>query len=369
MNDQSSPPQPAIVPPPDQGLPSVKERHPGKARHSAGERRWFRFKQNRRAIVSLWVFLTLFGVSLLSDFLANDKPLYIQYRGKSYFPLWKDYPETAFGGDFDTTADYRDPYVAGLITKSGWMLWPPIRFSYTTINYNLPSPAPSPPTVTNWLGTDDNGRDVLARLLYGFRISVLFGLTLTVLSSIVGIIAGALQGYFGGLLDLLFQRFMEVWSGMPTLFLLIILSSVVEPNFWWLLGITLLFGWMGLVGVVRAEFLRARNFEYVLAARALGMGHRRIIFVHILPNAMTSALSYLPFVLGGSITTLTSLDFLGYGLPVGSPSLGELLAQGKANLQAPWLGISAFVVLAASLTLLVFIGEGVRDAFDPRRAR
>jgi microcin C transport system permease protein len=319
--------------------------------------------------VSLWVFLTLFGVSLLSDFLANDKPLYIQYQGKSYFPLWKDYPETAFGGDFDTPADYRDPYVAELIQKAGWMLWPPIRFSYATINYDLPSPAPSPPTATNWLGTDENGRDVLARLLYGFRISVLFGLTLTFLSSILGIIAGALQGYFGGLLDLLFQRFMEVWSGMPTLFLLIILSSVVEPNFWWLLGITLLFGWMGLVGVVRAEFLRARNFEYVLAARALGMGHRRIIFVHILPNAMTSTLSYLPFILGGSITTLTSLDFLGYGLPVGSPSLGELLAQGKANLQAPWLGISAFVVLAASLTLLVFIGEGVRDAFDPRRAR
>jgi len=351
MNDQALSPQPV------------------KVRHSAGERRWLRFTQNRRAFVSLWVFLTLFGVSLLSDFLANDKPLYIQYQGKSYFPLWKDYPETAFGGDFDTPADYRDPYVAELIQKAGWMLWPPIRFSYATINYDLPSPAPSPPTATNWLGTDENGRDVLARLLYGFRISVLFGLTLTFLSSILGIIAGALQGYFGGLLDLLFQRFMEVWSGMPTLFLLIILSSVVEPNFWWLLGITLLFGWMGLVGVVRAEFLRARNFEYVLAARALGMGHRRIIFVHILPNAMTSTLSYLPFILGGSITTLTSLDFLGYGLPVGSPSLGELLAQGKANLQAPWLGISAFVVLAASLTLLVFIGEGVRDAFDPRRAR
>lgn len=375
MNDQVVPPENSTVAPSetapqtDRSPQTDKPQKTIRARHSAGARRWLRFTQNRRAYVSLWVFLTLFGVSLLSDFIANDKPLYIQYRGKSYFPLWNDYPETAFGGDFATPADYRDPYVEGLITQSGWMLWPPIRFSYSTINYNLPSPAPSPPTSTNWLGTDDNGRDVVARLLYGFRISVLFGLTLTVLSSIVGIIAGALQGYFGGLLDLLFQRFMEVWSGMPTLFLLIILSSVVEPNFWWLLGITLLFGWMGLVGVVRAEFLRARNFEYVLAARALGMSHRRIIFVHILPNAMTSALSYLPFILGGSITTLTSLDFLGYGLPVGSPSLGELLAQGKANLQAPWLGISAFVVLAASLTLLVFIGEGVRDAFDPRRAR
>lgn len=326
-----------------------------------------RFTRNRRAFVSAIVFLSLFGISLFSELIANDKPFLVRHHGRFYFPLFKTYSETEFGGEFDMEADYRDPYVAELISEGGWALWPPVRFSYRTINLELSGPAPSPPDRVNLLGTDDRGRDVLARLLYGFRISVLFGLTLTVFSSIVGVAAGALQGYYGGRLDLIFQRFMEVWSGMPTLFLLIILSSVVEPNFWWLLGITLLFGWMALVGVVRAEFLRARNFEYVLAARALGMRHSRIMFVHILPNAMTSALSYLPFILGGSITTLTSLDFLGYGLPVGSPSLGELLAQGKANVHAPWLGISAFVVLAATLTLLVFIGEGVRDAFDPRR--
>ncbi len=248
------------------------------------------------------------------------------------------------------------------------MLWPPIRFSYDTIKYDLPSPAPSPPTRDNWLGTDDNGRDVLARLLYGFRISVLFGLTLTFFSSIIGLAAGAIQGYYGGTVDILGQRFMEVWSGMPTLFMLIILSSVVQPDFWWLLLITLLFGWMSLVGVVRAEFLRARNFEYVLAARALGMSNARIMFRHILPNATVAAVTFMPFILAGSITTLTSLDFLGFGLPVGSPSLGELLAQGKANLQAPWLGISSFVVLASTLLLLVFAGEAVRDALDPRVA-
>ncbi len=326
-----------------------------------------RFTRNRRAFGSAILFLSLFGISLFSELIANDKPFLVRHHGRFYFPLFKTYSETEFGGEFDMEADYRDPYVAELISEGGWALWPPVRFSYRTINLELSGPAPSPPDRVNLLGTDDRGRDVLARLLYGFRISVLFGLTLTVFSSIVGVAAGALQGYYGGRLDLIFQRFMEVWSGMPTLFLLIILSSVVEPNFWWLLGITLLFGWMALVGVVRAEFLRARNFEYVLAARALGMRHSRIMFVHILPNAMTSALSYLPFILGGSITTLTSLDFLGYGLPVGSPSLGELLAQGKANVHAPWLGISAFVVLAATLTLLVFIGEGVRDAFDPRR--
>ncbi|GHV78985.1 ABC transporter permease [Spirochaetia bacterium] len=329
--------------------------------------RWERFKKNRRGYVSLWIFGIIFVVSLFSEFVANDKPILVRYDGKFYFPVFKDYSELLFDGEFDINADYRDPYIIERIEAKGWMLRPPIPFSYNTINYNLPSPAPSPPTKENWFGTDDRGRDVAARVLYGFRISVLFGLTLTVFSSIIGIILGALQGYYGGLLDIIFQRFMEVWSGMPTLFLLIILSSVIEPTFWWLLGITLLFGWMALVGVVRAEFLRARNFEYVLAARAMGMRHRRIMFVHILPNAMTSALSYLPFILGGSITTLTSLDFLGFGLPVGSPSLGELLSQGKANLQAPWLGIAAFVVLALTLTLLVFIGEGVRDAFDPRR--
>jgi microcin C transport system permease protein len=330
-------------------------------------KRWQRFKKNQRAFVSLCIFGLLFVMSLCAEFVANDKPILVRFDGRFYFPIVVEYSELVFGGEFDINTDYRDPYISDLIEAKGWMLRPPITFSYNTINYNLPSPAPSPPTRENWFGTDDRGRDVAARVIYGFRISVLFGLILTLFSSLIGISLGALQGYYGGRFDIIFQRFMEVWSGMPTLFLLIILSSVMEPNFWWLLGITLLFGWMSLVGVVRAEFLRARNFEYVLAARAMGMRHSRIMFVHILPNAMTSALSYLPFILGGSITTLTSLDFLGFGLPVGSPSLGELLSQGKANLHAPWLGIAAFVVLALTLTLLVFIGEGVRDAFDPRR--
>jgi microcin C transport system permease protein len=329
--------------------------------------RWELFKRNRRGYVSLWILAALFGLSLFSEFVANDRPLLVRFDGKFYFPVFKNYSELVFGGEFDINADYRDPYIAALINEKGRMLCAPIRFSYNTINYTLPQPAPSPPTLENWLGTDDRGRDVAARLLYGFRVSMLFALALTVTSSVIGIALGAAQGYFGGLFDIIFQRFMEVWSGMPSLFMLIILSSVVEPNFWWLLGITLLFGWMALVSLVRAEFLRARNMEYVLAARAMGMKHSRIMFVHILPNAMTSALSYLPFILGGSITTLTSLDFLGFGMPSGSPSLGELLAQGKANLQAPWLGVSAFVILALSLSLLVFTGEAVRDAFDPRR--
>ncbi|MDR2792665.1 MAG: ABC transporter permease [Treponema sp.] len=329
--------------------------------------RWYRFKRNRKAYISLWIFGVLFVMSLFAECMANDKPILAYFDGKLYVPALRTYSELAFGGEFDIDADYRDPFVKNLIQEKGWMIMPLVQFSYGTINYDLPSPAPSPPTRVNWFGTDDRGRDVFARVLYGFRISVMFGLMLTVLSSIAGVILGALQGYYGGAFDIIFQRFMEVWSGMPTLFMLIILSSVVEPNFWWLLGITLLFGWMSLVGVVRAEFLRARNFEYVLSARAMGMRHSRIMFVHILPNAMTSAMSYLPFILGGSITTLTSLDFLGFGLPTGSPSLGEMLAQGKANLQAPWIGIAAFAVLALTLSLLVFIGEGVRDAFDPRR--
>jgi microcin C transport system permease protein len=328
--------------------------------------RWARFCHKKTAFVSLILFLIIFIVSLLSNFVANDKPLLVRYDGRFYFPIFHDYSELTFGGEFDINADFRDPYIQKRVREKGWFVMPPIPFSYNTINYSLPSPAPSPPTASNWLGTDDRGRDVAARVLYGFRISVLFGLTLTVFASLIGITLGALQGYYGGAFDIIFQRFMEVWGNMPQLFMLIILSSVVEPNFWWLLAVTLLFGWMSLVGVVRAEFLRARNFEYVMAAKALGARNSRVIFIHILPNAMTSALSYLPFILGGSITTLTSLDFLGFGLPPGSPSLGELLSQGKANLQAPWLGISAFVVLAVTLSLLVFIGEGVRDAFDPR---
>lgn len=327
-----------------------------------------RFKANRRGWYSLWIFLILFVLSLFAELIANDSPLLIYSRGHIFFPILREYPETAFGGEFELAADYRDPYVIELIEESGWILWPLIPYSYETINYDLPSPAPSPPTGDNWLGTDDKGRDVVARIIYGFRISVLFGLTLTICSSIIGVAVGAAMGYYGGRLDILGQRFMEIWSGMPTLFLLIILASVVQPNFWWLLGITLLFGWMSLVGVVRAEFLRGRNFEYVQAARAMGLSNSKIMFRHILPNAMVATLTFMPFILGGAVTTLTSLDFLGFGLPVGSPSLGELLAQGKANLQAPWLGISAFVVLAGMLSLLVFIGEAVRDAFDPRRA-
>ncbi|WP_319563274.1 ABC transporter permease [Marispirochaeta sp.] len=327
-----------------------------------------RFKANKRGWFSLWIFLVLFVLSLFAEFIANDSPLLIYNRGKLFFPILREYPETAFGGEFEMAADYRDPYVIDLIEESGWILWPPISYSYRTINYDLPSPAPSPPTGENWLGTDDKGRDVVARIIYGFRISVLFGLTLTLCSSLIGVAVGAAMGYYGGRLDIIGQRFMEIWSGMPTLFLLIILASVVQPNFWWLLGITLLFGWMSLVGVVRAEFLRGRNFEYVQAAKAMGLSNSKIMFRHILPNAMVATLTFMPFILGGAVTTLTSLDFLGFGLPVGSPSLGELLAQGKANLQAPWLGISAFIVLAGMLTLLVFIGEAVRDAFDPRRA-
>src|SRR5204862_1226993 len=297
-----------------------------------------------------------------------DRPMLVRFDGAWYFPVFTDYSETTFGGEFPSTADYRDPAVQKLIAANGWMLWPPIPFSYSTINYSLPSPAPSPPSSVNWLGTDDQGRDVLARLIYGFRISVLFGLALTVFSSVVGVAAGAVQGYFGGTVDLGLQRFIEIWDGLPVLYLLIILATFVEPNFWWLLGLMLLFSWTGLVGVVRAEFLRARNFDYIRAARALGVSDRVIIVRHVLPNATVATITFLPFILNGSITTLTSLDFLGFGLPPGSASLGELLAQGKANLQAPWLGITAFVVLALMLSLLIFIGEAVRDAFDPRKA-
>jgi len=330
-------------------------------------RRLANFRANRRGIWSLWIFLALFLATLGAEFVANDRPLVLRYDGAFYFPVLATYPETAFGGDLPTAADYRDPVVQQHIEAKGWMVWPLIPFSYRTINYDLPSPAPSPPSAVNWLGTDDQGRDVLARLVYGFRISVLFGLALTLFSSVVGVAAGAVQGFFGGLTDLLFQRFIEIWSGLPILYLLIILSSIVQPNFWWLLGLMLLFSWMSLVDVVRAEFLRARNFDYVRAARALGVSNPVIIVRHVLPNAMVATITFLPFILNGSITTLTSLDFLGFGLPPGSASLGELLAQGKANLQAPWLGITAFLTLGVMLSLLVFIGEAFRDAFDPRK--
>ena len=332
------------------------------------QRRFARFRSNRRGWWSLHIFMLLFVLSLGAEFIANDKPLLVSYQGELYSPVFKRYAETEFGGEFPIEADYRSPYVRELIDEAGgWMLWPPIPYSYETINYDLQVPAPAPPSTENWLGTDDQARDVMARVIYGFRISVLFALTLTILSSIIGVIAGAIQGFYGGRIDLFGQRFIEVWSGLPVLYLLIILASFVQPNFWWLLGIMLLFSWMALVDVVRAEFLRGRNLEYVRAARALGAGNGTIMFRHILPNAMVATMTFFPFILTGGVITLTSLDFLGFGLPPGSPSLGELIAQGKANLQAPWLGLTAFVVLSVMLSLLVFIGEALRDAFDPRK--
>ncbi|MFQ5897653.1 MAG: ABC transporter permease [Candidatus Methylomirabilia bacterium] len=331
-------------------------------------RRLHNFRANRRGFWSLWIFLLLFVTTLFAEVVANDRPLLARYDGAFYFPILKSYPETTFGGAFPTEAVYRDPFVIEAINEKGWMIWPPIPFRYDTINYDLPVPAPAPPSSVNWLGTDDQGRDLAARLIYGFRISVLFGLTLTLVSSVIGVIAGGVQGYFGGAIDLFFQRFIEIWSSVPTLYLLIILASLVEPNFWWLLGVMLLFSWMSLVAVVRAEFLRARNFDYVRAARALGVTNAVIMFKHVLPNAMVATLTFLPFILNGSIVTLTALDLFGFGLPPGSASLGEILAQGKANLQAPWLGITGFVVLGVMLSLLIFIGEAVRDAFDPRKA-
>ncbi len=344
-----------------------KERFLGLKVSPLNRRRLHNFRANQRGFWSLWIFLALFGLSLVAELIANDKPVLVYYDGAFYTPVFETYAETEFGGEFATEADYRDPHVAELIDRHGWMIWPPIRYNHRTVAWDLPVPAPAPPGAEHWLGTDDQARDVVARLIYGFRISVLFGLVLTVLSSIIGVAAGAVQGYFGGWTDLLFQRFIEVWSGLPILYLLIIMASVVEPNFWWLLGIMLLFSWMSLVGVVRAEFLRARNFDYVRAARALGVSDRVIMFRHVLPNAMVATFTFLPFILSGSITTLTALDFIGFGLPPGSASLGEILAQGKANLQAPWLGLTGFVTIAVMLSLLIFIGEAVRDAFDPRK--
>ncbi len=330
-------------------------------------RQWQAFRDNRRGYWSLWIFAGLLLICMTAEIIANDKPILLGYQGELYAPVLFTYPETEFGGMFETEANYRDPYVRELIEAEGWMLWPLIRFSYNTINYDLTTPSPAPPSAENWLGTDDQGRDVLARIIYGLRISLLFGLLLTFASSIVGVVVGAIQGYYGGWVDLAGQRFLEIWSSMPTLYLLIILSSFVKPGFWWLLAIMLLFSWMALVDLVRAEFLRGRNLDYVRAARALGVSDRMIMFRHILPNAMVATLTFMPFILNGSIVTLTSLDFIGFGLPPGSPSMGELLGQGKANLHAPWLGISAFVSLAFMLSLLIFIGEAVRDAFDPRK--
>ncbi|MDO8981786.1 MAG: ABC transporter permease [Afipia sp.] len=366
------------------------------SRHPLGisplnQRRWRNFKSNRRGYWSFWIFSLLFLISLFAELIANDRPFLIKFDGKLFFPAFVSYPETAFGGDFETAADYRDPYLQKLIKeKNGTILWPLIRYSYGTHNLDLPTPAPSKPTWMlteeqckavvekkgvrgcrdleyNWLGTDDQGRDVVARLIYGFRISVLFGLALTIISSVIGIAAGGVQGYFGGWVDLLFQRFIEVWTAIPSLYLLLILSSVLVPGFFVLLGILLLFSWVSLVGLVRAEFLRGRNFEYIQAARALGVSNRTIMFRHLLPNAMVATMTFLPFIVSSSVMTLTALDFLGFGLPPGSPSLGEMLSQGKANVQAPWLGFTGFFSVAIMLSLLIFIGEGVRDAFDPRK--
>lgn len=329
------------------------------------QRRLDNFRRNRRGYWSLWIFLFLFFVTLGAEFIANDKPLLVRFDGGHYFPIFKVYPETVFGGEFETEADYTDPFVQDLINEKGSLLWPVVRFSYDTIDFTA-SP-PTAPSAQHWLGTDDQGRDVLARVIYGFRISVLFGLLLTLFSTIIGVAAGAVQGFFGGLLDLLAQRFIEIWQGLPVLYLLIIMASVIQPGFFSLLFLMTLFSWTALVGVVRAEFLRARNFEYVRAARALGVGSTTIMLRHTLPNAMVATVTFMPFVLSGSVTTLTGLDFLGLGLPPGSPSLGELLKQGRDNLHAPWLGITAFVVLALMLSLLVFVGEAVRDALDPRK--
>lgn len=331
------------------------------------QQRWLRFRHNRRGYWSLWIFLILFALSLGADLLANDKPLLVRYQARWYVPLLVSYSESDFGGALPTAADYQDPWLQNQLNQHGWTLWAPIRFSDGTINFATQRPFPSPPSAQNWLGTDASGGDVLARLLYGTRISLLFGLLLTLFSSVIGIVVGAVQGYFGGRVDLIGQRVIEVWSGMPALFLLVLLSSVIQPGFWWLLLVTVIFGWMGLVSVVRAEFLRTRNFDYIRAAQALGVSDARIMLRHMLPNAMVATLTFLPFILCGSIATLTSLDFLGFGLPVGSPSLGELLLQGKNNLQAPWLGLAGFFTLAILLSLLIFIGEAVRDAFDPAR--
>ena len=330
-------------------------------------RRLANFRANRRGYVSLWLFAVLFVASLLAEFIANDRPIVFSLHGELHFPVWFTYSEAELGGVLDAEAGYGDPFVMELIEADGWAVWPPVPFAHGTIDWSIED-VPSPPDGTHLLGTDGGGTDVFAKLLYGFRLSVLFGLSLTIVSSAIGVLVGALQGYFGGMTDLLGQRLVEIWEGLPILFVLIILASLVEPNVFMLLAILALFSWMALVGVVRAEFLRARNFEFVRAAQALGVSNLRIMRKHVLPNATVAALTYLPFILTGAITILTFLDFLGFGLPYDAPSFGRLLSAAKANLQAPWLGITVFVALAVLLTLLIFIGEGIRDALDPRRA-
>jgi microcin C transport system permease protein len=384
------PPEPAPPAPLGLVVPIVRLLAPS----PINRRRWQNFKANRRGFWALWVFLVLFILSLFAECIANDRPFLIEYEGHFYFPSVFNYTQATFGVDDElaqSSPDYRDPYLQKLIAdKGGAIVWPLIRYSYDTHNLDLPTPAPSKPTWMlteaecaavverkgltgcrdleyNWLGTDDQGFDLVARMIYGFRVSVLFGLILTIVSSVVGVAAGAVQGYFGGWIDLLFQRFIEIWTSVPELYLLLIISSVLVPGFFVLLGILLLFSWVSLVGLVRAEFLRGRNFEYIQAARALGVSNRVIMFRHLLPNAMVATMTFLPFILSSSVMTLTALDFLGFGLPPGSASLGELLKQGKDNIQAPWLGMTAFLTVATMLSLLIFIGEGVRDAFDPRK--
>lgn len=325
------------------------------------------FANNKRAYYSLVIFVCMFVITLFSELLANDKPLVLKYNGKLYFPIVKTYDDLTFGGDFPTPADYRDVYTKNNIEANGWMLMPLIPFSYNTVDYEMDTPTPAAPSKTHWLGTDDEGRDILARILYGVRLSVVFAFILTVFSSIIGIFAGAVQGYFGGKIDIIMQRFLEIWESLPQLFILIIVASIFVPTFWSLLIILLFFSWTSLTGMVRAEFLRSRNFEYVKAAKALGVGNWRIIYRHILPNAIVATITFVPFILSESIVALTALDFLGLGLSHEYPSLGDLVRQGKDNLQAPWIGITIFIVLSSLLTLLIFIGEGVRDAFDARK--
>lgn len=327
-----------------------------------------RFRRNKLGVISLMVFTMILVVCLAVNFVANDKPIIVNYKNHYYFPVLKAYPETVFGGVFETEANYQDPVVKDLITHHGFMIEPMIPFADQTPSVSRTEPYPAPPNHLNWLGTDDQGRDVLARVLYGLRVSLLFGLALTVAGATIGIIVGAVQGYYGGWVDLGGQRLMEVWGGLPQLFMIIILVSLFSPSVYVLFGLMLLFGWMGLVGLVRAEFLRARNFDYVRAAKAMGVSDVKIMFRHILPNAMSSSLSQLPFILTANITALTTLDYLGYGLPAGSPSLGELIAQGKDNLDAPWLALTGFFSLTLVLSLLIFIGEALRDAFDPRQS-
>lgn len=380
---------------PPQGAPLPPPRERGWFRLSPlNQRRWRNFKANRRAYWSLVIFALLFGLSLFAELIANDRPLLVKYRGEFFTPVFNFYPETAFGGDFRTEAVYRDPevqclirtggaelcmddpeaameeaqsgFVEGEAVVPGWMLWPLIPYSFNTVN-DLQGPAPSRPDANHWLGTDDTARDVTARVIYGFRLSVAFAIVVTLITSLIGIAAGAIQGFFGGLVDLIFQRVIEIWTNMPSLYVIIIVSAIWQMNFWLLVFLMVLFGWTALVGVVRAEFLRARNFEYIRAARALGVSNLTIMLRHVLPNAMVATLTMLPFIVTGTIGSLAALDFLGFGLPSSAPSLGELTLQAKQNLQATWLGFTAFFTFAIMLSLLVFIFEGVRDAFDPRK--